>query len=141
MTCRREFLQIGASAAAWPLVARAAHAVTLEPVASLPVEMVVYDTRFSTSLAYADRARALGVATRAIAGDMTRLWYDEIHHLWQTRPAPIAGVTTHGVMFCFAELARDVRMRVVEKTEHPRRVPDEPALYTWVIAPAARSRE
>ena len=133
MTNRREFLQIGVSATAWPLVARAAGAAGLEPsVPGPPIALAIFDTRFPESVAFAERGAALGVATRAITADMTRLWYGEIYHRWQQGPAPIAGLTAHGALFCFAELARDVRMRVVFRAEHP--VPGD-TLYQWVIAP------
>ena len=80
--------------------------------------MVVYDRRFAESVAFADRSAALGLTIRPIEADMTRLWYEDIYHRWQRGPAAIAGLTTHGPMFCFAELARDVRMRVVFRVEH-----------------------
>ena len=122
MTNRREFIQIGASASAWPLLSRAAHAAGLDeagrPARSIPIAAVVYDTRFAESVAFAGRSAALGLTTRPIDADMTRLWYDEIYHRWQQEPAAIAGLTAHGPMFCFAELARDVRMRVVFRAEH-----------------------
>jgi hypothetical protein len=124
MTNRREFLQIGVSAAAWPFVARAAEAGgALEPPAWIPVSMAVFDTRFSESAAFAARSATLGVSTRAIDADMTRLWFDEIHHRWKAAPAAIAGLTGYGPMFCFAELARDVRMRLVFRARHRRQDP------------------
>jgi hypothetical protein len=119
MTNRREFLQIGVSASAWPLLSRAAQAAGLEqPGPAIRIATVVYDTRFAESVAFAERSAAFGLATRPIEADMTRLWYDEIHHRWQREPSAIAGLTAHGPMFCFAELARDVRMRVVFRAEH-----------------------
>lgn len=119
MTNRREFLQIGVTATAWPLVARAAQAAGLETVPQqTPIAAVVYDTRFADSVAFARRSASLGLTTHPIDADMTRLWYDEIYHRWQQGPAAIAGLTAHGPMFCFAELARDVRMRIVFKAEH-----------------------
>lgn len=119
MTNRREFLQIGVTASAWPLVARAAHAAGLdEPAPLVPIAIAVYDTRFAQSVGFAGRCLELGVPTRAIEADMTRLWYEEIHYRWQEGPAAIAGLTAYGPMFCFAELARDVGMRVVFRTEH-----------------------
>ena len=120
-TNRREFLQIGASATAWPLVARTMQGTGIEQLSDLVrLSLVVYDTRFPESLAFAERCAALGLRTRAIEADMTRLWYDEIYHRWQEGPQPIAGLTAHGPMFCFAELARDVRMRLVFRAEHQR---------------------
>jgi hypothetical protein len=119
MTNRREFLQIGVSATAWPLVARTIQATGLEPRPELvPLSLVVYDTRFPQSVAFAERCAALGLRTCAIDADMTKLWYDEIYHRWQEGPQAIAGLTAHGPMFCFTELARDVRMRLVFRAEH-----------------------
>ena len=120
-TNRREFLQIGVSATAWPLVARTMPGTGIEQLSDLvPLSLVVYDTRFPESVAFAERCAALGLKTRAIEADMTRLWYDEIYHRWQEGPQPIAGLTAHGPMFCFAELARDVRMRLIFRAEHQR---------------------
>ena len=120
MTNRREFLQIGVTATAWPLVARAAHAVGLESATGrIPILAVVYDSRFGDSVAFAHRSQALGLEALALDnGDMTHLWFDQIHRRWRERPVGLAGFTAHGPMFCFAELARDVGMRVVFRGEH-----------------------
>lgn len=134
MTSRRQFLQIGITATAWPIVARAADAAGVGPRQDTPLLGVVYDTRFAESAAFGRRSAALGLRAHAIDGDMTRLWYDEIYyqwqqrqphhwqqrhpHQWQERPTALAGLTAHGPMFCFAELARDVGMRVVFRAEH-----------------------
>jgi len=119
MTNRREFLQIGVSASAWPLLSRVAHAAGIErPAPAIRIAAVVYDIRFTESVAFGERSAALGLVSRPIKGDVTRLWYREIYHQWQREPAAIAGLTAHGAMFCFAELARDVRMRMVFRAEH-----------------------
>jgi len=119
MTNRREFLQIGVSASAWPLVARTVQATGFEPgPEQVPLSLVVYDTRFPQSVAFGQRCAALGLRTCAIDADMTRLWYDEIYYRWKEGPQAIAGLTAHGPMFCFTELARDVRMRLVFRAEH-----------------------
>src|SRR5687767_256444 len=97
MTNRREFLQIGVAASAWPLVARAAHAAGIDDVRGLvPISAVVYDTRFLESTAFAARSATLGLPVHPIAADMTRLWYEEIYHRWRKEPAAIAGLTTYG---------------------------------------------
>ena len=134
MTNRREFLQIGVSATAWPLVSRTIQvrlqadptydATGLDPRPDLvSLSLVVYDTRFPQSVAFAERCAASGLRTCAIDADMTKLWYDEVYHRWKEGPQAIAGVTAHGPMFCFSELARDVRMRLVFRAAH-RLAPD-----------------
>jgi hypothetical protein len=165
MTSRRHFLQIGITAMASPLVARAMDAAGAGSDSTTPLLGAVYDTRFAESVRFARRSAALGLRTYAIAGDMTRLWYDEVYHHWRQHPTALAGLTAHGPLFCFAELARDVRMRVVFRVEHratadgaamadavanylsgrtgiasATRVsgtarPGAEPLYTWVIAP------
>ncbi len=129
MTSRREFLHIGITAAAWPMVAQTAQAAGADSRPGVPLLGIVYDTRLAASVDFARRSTALGLRVHAIAGDMTRLWFDEIYHRWQQQPAALAGLTAHGPMFCFAELARDVGMRLVFRAEHG------PELYSWVIAP------
>lgn len=120
MTNRREFLQIGVTATALPLASRAARAagVDVEAHDAVPLYAVIYDTRFADSVELARRSEALGFRTQAIEGDMTRFWYDELYHRWKRGPAAIAGLTAHGPLFCFDQLARDQGMRVVFRGEH-----------------------
>lgn len=120
MTNRREFLQIGITATAWPLATSAARAAGAElaDAATLPLYKVVYDQRFEASRAFAERARSLGLGLRAIAGDMTRFWYDDLYHEWKKGPAAIAGMTAHGPMFCFEQLGSDQGLRLVFQAKH-----------------------
>ena len=124
MTNRREFLQIGLTAGAWPafggaVATRATDAGLPQPDAEpVRLSLAVYDTRFPESVAFGERCARLGVPARPIEADMTRLWYHEIHQRWQQEPAAIAGLTAFGPLFCFEELARAVRMRVVFRAEH-----------------------
>ncbi len=60
----------------------------------------------------------LGVAAQAIDGDMTQFWYDDVYHRWKQGAAALAGLTAHGPMFCFEQLAMAQRMRVVFRAEH-----------------------
>ncbi len=123
MTSRREFLQIGIAASAWPLATQAARAATLRRLARraaprCPLYKVVYDTRFAASVAFGRRAASLGEQLHPIQGDMTRLWYDDIYHRWKQSPVAIAGLTAQGPLFCFERLAWDQGLRVVFRAEH-----------------------
>jgi len=120
MTNRRQILQIGITATAWPLAATAARATGagLAGPDAVPLYKVIYDSRFAASREFAGRARSLGLAVHAIEGDMTRFWYDELYHEWLRGPAAIAGLTAHGALFCFDQLARDQGLRVVFTAEH-----------------------
>ena len=111
---------------------------------------MVYDTRFPASVAFARRAAARGFALHAIAGDMTRFWYDDLYHRWRAGPAAIAGLTAHGALFCLERLAWEQRMRVVHRREHApggtesltalaQGAPLSESLFSWVIAPVRRA--
>ena len=114
MTNRRELLKLGLAAAALPVTAQA----TLVETPRVPLYKVLYDTRFPASVAFARRAAVSGLAVRAMAGDMTPFWYDDLYHRWKHGPAAIAGLTAHGALFCLERLAWDQRMRVVYRGEH-----------------------
>lgn len=118
MTSRREFLQIGVAASALPWAVYADAVGRSAPVEALQLYKVVYDTRFSAGVEFAQRASALGHAVHAINGDMTRFWYDDLYHRWRRGAAAIAGLTGRGALFCLEQLAWDQRMRVVFRAEH-----------------------
>jgi hypothetical protein len=118
MTSRREFLKAGLAASALQVAARADMAAPNRAAASHPIYKVLYDTRFAASVAFARRAAARGLAVHAMAGDMTRFWYDDLYHRWRQAPAAIAGLTAHGALFCLERLAWDQRMRVVYRGQH-----------------------
>ena len=118
MTSRREFLKAGLVASALPVAARADFATRREASASVPLYKVLYDTRFESSVAFARRAASRGLAVHAMAGDMTRFWYDDLYHRWRQEPAAIAGLTAEGALFCLERLAWDQRMRVVYRGRH-----------------------
>ena len=122
MTSRREFVKAGLTASALlPVAARAGVAAVADtPRATVSLYKVLYDTRFPASVAFARRTAARGFAVHAIAGDMTRFWYDDLYHRWRQEPAAIAGLTAHGALFCLERLAWEQRMRVVYRGEHAR---------------------
>jgi hypothetical protein len=119
MTSRREVLKAGlAASAVLPLHLRADSAVDRVPTESVTLYKVLYDTRFPAGVAFARRAAARGLSVHAIAGDMTRFWYDDLYHRWRQGPVAIAGLTAHGALFCLERLAWEQRMRVVYRGEH-----------------------
>src|SRR5688500_11585373 len=118
MTSRREVLQAGLAASAWPIAARADLSAPQHAAATVPIYKVLYDTRFPASVEFARRAAVRGLAVHAMAGDMTRFWYDDLYHRWRREPAAIAGLTAGGALFCLERLAWDQRMRVVYRGRH-----------------------
>src|SRR5688572_30161537 len=118
MTSRREFLKVGLAASALHVTAARAAIAAPDPPAAVSIYKVLYDTRFPVSVEFAHRAAARGLAVHAMAGDMTRFWYDDLYHRWRRGPAAIAGLTAHGAVFCLERLAWDQRMRVVYRGEH-----------------------
>jgi len=131
MKSRREFLKAGLIASALPAVARAELATRPASGGAAPLYKALYDTRFAASVAFARRAEALGLAVQAMAGDMTRFWYDDLYHRWRRQPAAIAGLTAHGALFCLERLAWEQRMRVVYRGEHAIDAAEEPQ---WAAA-------
>ena len=130
------------------------------------LHVAVFDHRFAAGRRFARSSATRGIATRAIAGDVTSLWYSELHPLWNAankdrsvqQPVAIAGLTTYGPLFCLERLAWDHDMRVLHHQEHDapddsRHVapdhardaarvatPGEPdqVLHAWIIAPRQR---
>ena len=125
MTNRREFLQIGIAATAWPIASRAAFGATPATataapaaVSTVPLYKAIYDTRFPESVAFGRQMEARGIATEAIEGDMTQFWFTDLDLRWRKSPVAIAGLTAHGPLFCFEQLAWQHGMRVVFRADH-----------------------
>ena len=135
MTSRREFLKGGLAASALPMAARA-ELVAGSPMATIKLYKILYDTRFSASVAFARRGASRGLVVQAMAGDMTRFWYDDLYHQWQKEPAAIAGLTAHGALFCLERLAWDQRLRVVFRGQHSL-APDGCVAHRFDGSPAA----
>jgi hypothetical protein len=123
MKSRREFLQMGVAALSLPIAAgtkAAASPSVPSKQATAPVQLykVVFDTRFSDSVSFAEEAGRLGATIHGIRGDMTDLWYYDLDARWKKSPVAIAGLTAHGPLFCLEQLAWNHRMRVVFRAEH-----------------------
>jgi hypothetical protein len=136
MVSRRDFVLSGFAISALPALSTATLArpvkaaePLLPELALAPLYKVIYDRRFPASVVYGLEAERRGLSTHAINGDMTNIWYHELHPRWKQNPAAIAGLTAHGPLFCLERLAWDFKMRVIF------REPRADGLTSWVIAP------
>jgi hypothetical protein len=128
MTTRREFIEgtlfasvVGAIAAA-PATGIAAGSASARQ-SRLPFYAAVFDRRFTDSVRFSAAMQRLGIQGRSIAGDVTDVWYSELHPRWKESAVPIAGLTTYAPLFCLERLAWDHDMRVLYRASH-RRCPD-----------------
>ena len=131
MTDRRQILKAGIAGSLLPLGALASAARAAEPLA---VHRAVYDSRFAAGRAFAAEAKARGWTTTEIQGDVTDLWYHDLHARWRQGPTAIAGVTAANSLFVLERLAWDAGLRVTSRTA----VPNEP-LVAWLISPRANA--
>lgn len=76
------------------------------------------DHRFAQSLAFAERAKGLGIEPFGFAGDISSLWFDRVLPALQGNPMPFVGLTTTGALFCFEQLAWNAGMRVRFRLDH-----------------------
>ena len=136
MTNRREFLQSTIAVSALPLIGGVAAAPFGAEAA--PLARVVFDERLPASRAFAERAAQSGIPAHAFKGDVTSLWFNDLHHRWVKQPEAIAGLTEPAALFCLAELARDYGMRL--KSREELRTDDGAHLISWMIAPAKSVR-
>ena len=137
MISRRKILQGGIAATSLPLVAGVAWA-PLQPAQARALEQpslykVLFDQRFAAARAFGREAQWQGQSVHGFDGDITNVWYHDLHPRWRKGPAAIAGLTAHGALFCLERLAWDVSMRVTHRVEE--RYDGHEPLYSWVIGP------
>jgi hypothetical protein len=113
---------MGACAVATPVTAGAVS----------PAHIIVADTRFAISRAFARTAAKSGGRIVWIAGDITELWYGELDLLWRRQKVSLTGLTTYAPFFYLERLAMDRGLRVKAKDEH---LQDGQRLVRWIIAP------
>jgi hypothetical protein len=120
---RREFCLAGAVVAAGFPVAWGL------PASPIPLDVVIFDSRFSIACNFGAAARRKGQKTLAIQGDVTALWRDDLRLRWAAGAATIGGMTTARSLFCLEQLAKDHWLRVRSR----RSVPLNEQLVCWVI--------
>ena len=139
---RRDFLIASGAAmgvcSTLPAAMGAANAATTQ---LLPLHLIVADTRFTESHAFAAEAARAGNRVAWITGDITDLWYNELDLLWRENKVAIAGLTGYAAFFCLERFAWDRGLRVAFKEELQRTGSGQPSsLYRWIIAPRPERR-
>jgi hypothetical protein len=125
MISRRRFVQAGVAASAGTLLLAGdslcspparANGTVRKP--GLAYFAAIFDEQLPDGMAFGRAAERCGLDTRAIRGDITDLWYSQLHPQWQRRAVPIAGLTAYGALFCLERLAWDHGMRLVYHGSH-----------------------
>ena len=123
MANRREFLQMGIAASALPvstglmLPNKSSTAENISP--SIPIYKVIFDNRYAVARVFAKDTENAGGKTYGIDGDVTSLWYHDLHHRWKKGPAAIAGLTDANALFCLEQLAWSAcQMHLIYRVEY-----------------------
>jgi len=123
MANRREFLQMGIAASALPISTElmlpntSSTAENISP--SIPIYKMIFDNRYAVARVFAKDIENAGGKTYGIDGDVTGLWYHDLHHRWKKGPVAIAGLTDANALFCLEQLAWSAcQMHLIYSTEH-----------------------
>ena len=142
MTTRRDFLQLAFTA---PLLPASLRLPVFESrTDSLPhaqlesLYTVLCDERFGESVAFAEEMSKHGTPVTRFRGDITEFWYRDLSQRWRVGPVAIAGVTTHGPLFCLERWGWDHGLRVARR-EDLLLGDEREALIRWVIAAMPRN--
>jgi hypothetical protein len=118
MINRRQFLERGSLLGAGSLLP------TVSPV-GLPAARgagclgcAVVDGRYAASRAFAHELQRSGVTVHVTAGDVTRVWFEQLQPMWRTSPTPVAGFTPFAALFCLERLGWDHDLRLVYRALH-----------------------
>ena len=123
MPSRREFIQAGIAASVVPMAfpiqepVRAAEAADAPPSSHRPLR-VVCDVRSPHSVDLAHEAERLGLIVVRTSGDITDFWGNDLSPRWKVNSFAIAGLTTHGPLFCLERFGWDHGLRVAFRGVH-----------------------
>lgn len=112
MPNRRDVIKSAISISALPLMG-GAFASRTDGFTGSGLRDVLVDERHAASRAFGRMADARGFNVESSRGDWSRLWLTRLDREWRAEPAPIAGLTHHGPLFTFEQLARPRGMRPV----------------------------
>jgi hypothetical protein len=143
MTTRRDFLQMALTAPLLPAPLRVLSSDSRADslFADAPPESLytlLCDERFAESVAFAEEMSRRGTLVTRFRGDITDFWYRDLSQRWKADPVAIAGVTTHGPLFCLERWGWDHGLRIAERQDLPVAGEHE-TLIRWVIAPSRRN--
>jgi hypothetical protein len=143
MTTRRDFLQMALAAPLLPASLRLrssdSHTDSLSAHAErAPLYTVLCDERFGESVAFAEEMSRRGTPVTRFRGDITDFWYRDLSQRWKADPIAIAGVTTHGPLFCLERWGWDHGLRIADRQDLSVAAEHE-TLTMWVIAPYRRN--
>lgn len=143
MTTRRDFLQMALSAPLLPSSVRLPSAdgrtdSVFAPARPGSLYTVVCDERFAASLAFAEAMSRRGTPVTRFRGDISDFWYGDLSRRWKDDPVAIAGVTTHGPLFCLERWGWDHGLRLAYRQDLSVAGEHE-TLIMWVIAPYRRN--
>jgi hypothetical protein len=142
MTTRRDFLQLALTAPILPTSLRLASPDSRIEAASGHTDpgslyAVLCDERFAESVAFAEEMARHGTSVTRFRGDITDFWYRDLSQRWKADPVAIAGVTTHGPLFCLERWGWDHGLRIADQQDLSVAGEHE-TLTRWVIAPYRR---
>ena len=143
MTTRRDFLQLALTAPLLPASLRLPSSDSrtdslARTRSSTSLYTVLCDERFAESVAFAEDMSRRGTPVTRFRGDITDFWYRDLSQRWKADPVAIAGVTTHGPLFCLERWGWDHGLRVAHRQDLSVAGEHE-TLIRWVIAPYRRN--
>ena len=142
MTTRRDFLQMALTAPILPSLRLAAPDSRIEAASGhtdpASLYTVLCDERFAESVAFAEEMSRRGTPVTRFRGDITDFWYRDLSQRWKAEAVAIAGVTTHGPLFCLERWGWDHGLRLAYRQDLSA-AGEHPTLIMWVIAPYRRT--
>src|SRR4029077_11130772 len=98
---------------------------------------VLCDERFAESVAFAEEMSRRGIPVTRFRGDVSDFWYRDLSRRWKADPVAIAGVTTHGPLFCLERWGWDHGLRIAQREDFSV-IDQHETLIKWAIAPYRR---
>ena len=143
MRTRRDFLHLALTAPLlpaslrWPSSECGADNLIADPHAEV-LYTGLSDERFAESVAFAEEMSRRGTPVTRFRGDITDFWYRDLSQRWKAEAVAIAGVTTHGPLFCLEHWGWDHGLRLSYR-EDLSDADEHSTLIMWVIAPYGRT--